>query len=149
MEANERIFAAKLSEMEWQYKNIQNRIRICQQKDPKAVGQELQKAQQEYREHLSALEKEIKGSRSQAVTELTRTQWEYGKKTEYLLESGELEQYLHTDANQPEEDQAEAAALYAEYTIDYAVQSLQYALIAALSAINLQIHTEKSKGESL
>ncbi len=149
MKANEKIFTAKLSEMEQQYGNIQNRIRICQQKDPAGIQEELQKAWDEYQENLLTLEKEIKESRSPAVAELTQTQWEYGKKMEHLLESGQLEKYLHTDTNCPDEDQAEAAALYAEYAMDYAVQSLQYALISALSAINLQIHTEITKGESL
>ena len=37
----------------------------------------------------------------------------------------------------------EAAALYAEYAVDFAVQAMQYALIAALSAIDLQENTEE------
>ena len=113
MKANQKIFTAKLSEMEQQYGNIQNRIRICQQKDPAGIQEELQKAWDEYQENLLTLEKEIKESRSPAVAELTQTQWEYGKKMEHLLESGQLEKYLHTDTNCSDKDQAEAAALYA------------------------------------
>ena len=41
------------------------------------------------------------------------------------------------------EDQSEAMSLFAEYAIDFATQSMRYALIAALSAIALQRKAER------
>lgn len=38
----------------------------------------------------------------------------------------------------------EAAALYTEYAIDFAVQSMRYALVAALKAIDLQMSAEEN-----
>ena len=41
------------------------------------------------------------------------------------------------------EDQAEAASLYGEYAIDFAAQAMRHALLAALSAIDLQMNCEE------
>ena len=47
------------------------------------------------------------------------------------------------------EGQAEAAALYAEYAMDFAVQTMRYALMAALSAAQLEknVYAFQEKGE--
>lgn len=42
------------------------------------------------------------------------------------------------------EEQAEIAALYAEYAIDFAIHSMKNALIAALKAIDIQMEIEES-----
>ena len=44
-------------------------------------------------------------------------------------------------------DQAEAASLYAEYAMDFATQAMQYALIVALTAMDLQRNAEEKKEE--
>lgn len=64
------------------------------------------------------------------------------KKIKKFLEQ-DLPDYLHGESSSAAEDNAEALALYAEYAIDYAAQSMRYALIAALKAIDLQISSEK------
>ena len=50
-------------------------------------------------------------------------------------------------ATSKEEDLAEAASLYAEYAMDFATQAMQYALIVALTAMDLQRNAEKKKEE--
>lgn len=65
---------------------------------------------------------------------------------ETLLKDGEMEDYLHCERSSQLEDHAEASALYAEYAIDYAMQTVQYALIVSLSAMDLQINKENQKG---
>ena len=47
----------------------------------------------------------------------------------------------------PQEEQAEAAALYAEYAIDFASQAMRGALLAALIAIDRQMSCEEQKYE--
>ena len=64
------------------------------------------------------------------------------KKIKKFLEQ-DLPDYLHCESSSAAEDNAEALALYAEYAIDYAAQSMRYALIAALKAIDLQMSSEK------
>ena len=40
-----------------------------------------------------------------------------------------------------------AASLYAEYAMDFATQAMQYALIVALTAMDLQRNAEEKKEE--
>lgn len=148
MKLGQEIFAIKLYEMETQYGLLQSRIQICEQEDQGKIRKELEKAKDEYHQHTLALQKSIQGCRSPAVMELAKTQEDFCEKMESLLKTGELAAYLHCEKSSPEEDKAEAATLYAEYALDYAVQTMQYALIAALSAMDLQANTEQGKGES-
>lgn len=146
MNFNQELFDIKLSEMEKQYERIQKRIHICEQKNQKEIRKELQKALDEYHKQSLMLKKNISSGRSPAVKELSRILLECGKKMETLLKDGEMEKYLHCEKNSPFEDKAEATALYAEYAIDYAIQTMQYALIVSLLAMDLQINTESQKG---
>lgn len=147
MNLNQEIFAIKLYEMEQEYGKLQSRLRICGQENHQKVRDELEKAKDEYKEHTLVLQESEKGSRSQAVAELAQVQLEYSRKMETLLK-GRLESYLHSEKNSPAEDKAEAFTLYAEYAIDMATQAMQYALIASLAAIDLQMNVEEKKGES-
>ncbi len=67
-------------------------------------------------------------------------------KVEVLLKE-KLGQFFHCEATSKEEDQAEAASLYAEYAMDFATQAMQYALIVALTAMDLQRNAEEKKEE--
>ena len=67
---------------------------------------------------------------------------------EELLHDGKLEEYLHSVDNSRAEDRAEAVSLYAEFAIDYALQTIQYALISALSAMEMQLDADEPKGEA-
>ena len=80
------------------------------------------------------------------MAELAQVQWEYMHKVEDLLKE-KAEQFFHCEASSKEEDQAEAASLYAEYAMDFATQAMQYALIVALTAMDLQRNAEEKKEE--
>ena len=67
---------------------------------------------------------------------------------EELLHDGKLEEYLPSVDNNRAEDRAEAVSLYAEFAIDYALQTIQYALISALSAMEMQLDADEPKGEA-
>ena len=60
----------------------------------------------------------------------------------------ELPKYLHSEIGDDAETDAEAYALYAEYAIDFAVQSMRYALIAAMKAIDAQNELSKEREDS-
>ncbi len=146
MKLNEGMFAIKLYELEQQYGRMQSRLRLCQQEDHPKIQQELQKATDEYKENELLLQKNVEGSRSQAVAALAGAQLEYYKTVRKILEQ-ELPEYLHCETSTSPEDRTEATALYAEYAIDFAVQSTRYALIAALKALDLQMSWEEQKEE--
>ena len=141
MTLNQDIFAVKLYEMEKQYGRLQSRLRICGRENRKKLQAELEHAKEEYEENSLLLKQSIQGSRSPAVAELAEVQWEYMHKVEDLLKE-KLEQFFHCEASSKEEDQAEA-----EYAMDFATQAMQYALIVALTAMDLQRNAEEKKEE--
>lgn len=148
MNLNQELLAVKLYELEKQYGKLLSRIRICGQEDREKLQGELEKAVDEYREHALTLQKDVENSRSRAVSELARAQLECSCKMEELLHDGKLEEYLHSVDNNRAEDRAEAVSLYAEFAIDYALQTIQYALISALSAMEMQLDADEPKGEA-
>lgn len=146
MTLNQDIFAVKLYEMEKQYGRLQSRLRICGRENREKLQAELEHAKEEYEENSLLLKQSIQGSRSPAVAELSQVQWEYMHKVEELLKE-KAEQFFRCEATSQEEDQAEAASLYAEYAMDFATQAMQYALIVALTAMDLQRNAEEKKEE--
>lgn len=148
VECCQAMFAGKLREMEQQYENLQRSIRTFGRQSPPQIRRALCQAKQTYHAYNCALEARAAHSRSRAVRELASLQQENGRALEWLLESGTLAQLLHVDKASRDEDCAEAAALYAEYAMDYAAQTMQYALIAALSAMELQFRLPERQAEA-
>lgn len=150
MKINEGMFAVKLYELERQYGRMQSRLRLCQQDDHQKIRQELQRVMEEYQEDELLLLNNVENSRSPAVAALAGAQLDYSRRAEEILEQ-ELPEYLRDeDGSAPEEGakhQAEAAALYAEYAIDFAVQSMRHALMTALKAMDMQMDSEEAKTE--
>ena len=144
MKLKEGMFAIKLYELEQQYGRTQTRLRLCQQEDHPKIRQELQKTADEYRENELMLQKNVAGSRSPAVAALARAQLDYFRRARKILEQ-DLPDYLCSEINTPSENQAEATALYAEYAIDFAVQSMRYALLSVLKAMDLQMSSEEKE----
>ena len=97
---------------------------------------------QEYNSLELRLKQIVKNSRSPAVSSLAKVQLEYSQKTERLLKN-QITADLHSDANTPGEDREEASALYAEYAIDFASMAVKYALLASLSALDMQTEPNK------
>ena len=56
-----------------------------------------------------------------------------------------MERHFFTESYSPDEDKAEAASLYAEYALDFATLSMQYAMITALTAMDLQVCLDNTK----
>ncbi len=137
MKLSEEIFAIKLYELEQQFGKLQSQLYICQQQDHSKIKQQLQNITDEYLENELLLKKSAAGSRSSTVTLLAEAQEEYLRKTRTILNQQLAKQKTL-------EEQAEIAALYAEYAIDFAIHSMKNALIAALKAIDIQMEIEES-----
>ena len=142
MKISEGMFAIKLYELERQYGRMQSRLRLCREEDHEKIRQELEAIYDEFRETELLLEKSVESCRSPAVAALSRAQQEYYRTIRLLLEK-EIPKLMHCEATLPSEDEVEGVALYAEYAMDFAVQSMRYALIAALRAIDLEMSTEE------
>lgn len=142
MKTNQDIFTAKLHELEQQYECLRKRLEICTAQSHGQIHRELESATQEYNSLELRLKQIVKNSRSPAVSSLAKVQLEYSQKTERLLKD-QITADLHSDANTPGEDREEASALYAEYAIDFASMAVKYALLASLSALDMQTEPNK------
>ena len=129
--------------LEQEYEHLRNRLEICEGEDPGQIHRELESAKKEYDTLQLRLKSTAGTSRSPAVSRLAKVQLAYGRKTENLLKE-QVTADLHSDANTPVEDREEASALYAEYAIDFASMAVKYALLASLSAIDMQTDPKQS-----
>ena len=143
MELRDGIFAVKLCELERQYGLLQTRLELCQGADHDRLRQILQDAMNDYRENALLLEKRAEGCRSPAVAELASAQRDYTRRREESRRD-KLPRLMHGEED-PREEQAEAAALYAEYAIDFASQAMRSALVAALMAMDQQMNCEEEQ----
>ena len=135
MNGNRGMFDIKLYELEQQYGRMHSRLQLLMQQGHPRIRQELENTKDEYQEAQLLLQKNVKGSRSPTVAALSGAQLDYFRTLEKVLAQANLEQ-------------TEAAALYAEYAMDFATQSTRYALMAALKAMDLQMTMEEKKEET-
>lgn len=138
------ILTIKLYELEKAYGQMQSRLRLCQEAEPEKLRRELQELKDEYDEKNYLLEQNAQTSRSPAVAALSKRQVEFFKNAETVMKD-ELPKYLQSEIGDDAETDAEAYALYAEYAIDFAVQSMRYALIASMKAIDAQNELSKER----
>ena len=120
------VFTGKLCELERQYGDAVDRLRLYQQAE-----RELQ------------MRESVRESRSPAVAALSQAQLTYELEVQRILRD-ELPAYLHGENTCRDADRAEAASLYGEYAIDFAAQAVRHALLAALSAIDLQMSCDET-----
>ncbi len=146
MKLNQELFAIKLYEMEQEYAKLQSRLYRCGRENHQKIREELEKTKDEYKEQALVLKKSAQGSRSQTVAELAQAQLDYSRRMETLLQS-RLGNRRPASESGLAEEQAEAVTLYAEYAIDLATQTMRYALIACLAAMDLQMDVDEQKGE--
>lgn len=148
MQTREEPFAAKLLELEREYGLLRTRVQIAQQMQLRQLRRELKQALEQCRDDVRQLEESVHTCRSPAVAALSSLQQEYGTRMEQLLRQ-ELPDDMRGRNSTEALDQAEATALYAEYAIDFATQSMHQALAAALAAILLlrQADTHPNKGD--
>ena len=126
------LFAVKLHEMEKAYARLQCRIEMCQSADRDKLLKEIEMLKDEYCENTILLRKLAEGSRTPEVAELASVLLTYDQHTQNCLNKA-LSQSTASEA------QAEAAAVYAEFAIDQAIQSMKHALLAALVAVEEQL----------
>lgn len=137
MDLDQGTFSAKFQELEPQYDRLSRCLKTCQQGGPEAIRSQLRTIAEECQKNDRLLRQCAASGRSPAVAALSLAQLSYCNQVENIL-TQELPGYLHSEGSTPAQDQAEAAAVFAEYAIDSAVQAARYALWAALSALDAQ-----------
>lgn len=134
------LFAAKFGELEAQYARLEQRFALCRAGDRESIRQECGLLEDECMAWENALSAQANSGRSKAVEALSLAQLSYSRRLRQIMES-DLPRFLHseTDGNG-----AEGAALYAEYALDAAAQTMRHALLAALYATSLQMEAEEN-----
>ena len=126
------VFTGKLCELERQYGDAVDRLRLYQQADHEQVRRELQALWQDCRERELQMRESVRESRSPAVAALSQAQLTSELEVQRILRD-ELPAYLHGENTCRDADRAEAASLYGEYAIDFAAQAVRHALLAELT----------------
>jgi len=133
------IFTIKLCELERQFGLLQSRIQLCQHMDRDQLCRQLEQVRTEYEENALLLQKSIEACHSKPAASLAKAQLECAQACDQALCRKSLGTF-------PE--RAETAALYAEYDMDFAVQAMRHALMAAITAMQLQLDEEtQQKGD--
>lgn len=146
MNLNREMFAVKMCELEKQYELMRGRLELCRRENHGEIRRELDRMMDEYKEAEILLEQREKNSRSPGSAALSGIWLDYSRKAEKIVENG-LSRCLHSEFSDAAQDKAEAGALYAEYAIDVAVQSMRYAVIAVMKAIDAQMDCDEKKEE--
>ena len=138
------IFSVKLYEMEQQYGKLQSRIQLCQSRDHDRISEEIRQMEDEEAESRLLLKKRMMGSGFPAAARLAQAQLTYEETVREILCEAEEGKFSreHRKPGDPE-----AAILYAEYAADFATQSMNYALLAALKAVERQLSYEEKGRE--
>lgn len=152
MESEHGIFSVKLLELKQECDRLQSRIQFLEQADENQLHTERMKLKDECRAQDLKLEQTVETCRSPAVALLAGMQWDYGQQVERILQDGPREE-LWGHGRDSEEDRAESVTLYAEYAIDFAIQAVRHALVAVLTALELQAqavcHKKEAEGDDL
>lgn len=90
--------------------------------------------QLEFQERMKQLKDEIENSRSQAMKELAKVQYEYFDSMKTLLQN-KLPLYLHSEVSDEMNDREEAGYLYTEFAFELIRQSLISATIAYMDIL--------------
>ena len=134
---NQSPFLVKLHELEREDQVLRACLGRCHSMEKDELRRSRQELERQYQEARLHLEDDICDSRSPAVAKLAQAQRTYDLTIQRLMEES-LPLDLHSEASTPGEDRTEAMMLYAEYAVDFARQSIRHALLAVLSAMELQ-----------
>lgn len=147
MNSDHTIFSGKLREIERESEQFLRRFQVLSHGSHEDICRELEQTALEWEEIQFSLERQVRESHSPVLRALSDAQLSYYQRI-YEIWKQELPRSFHPlsgDQPSPGQDLAEAAALYAEYAVDLAAQSIRYALLAAMSAIDLQMSQEEKE----
>lgn len=135
------ILNAKLDELDRQLRKIQRKIQKSGSANPARLRADLEQVRKEYAENEKALRNRLRFSRSGVVTGLS-------------VSYNQVEQIIRETKNKMEmpggqEAEKEEKILLAEYTLDFAMQAAERALLLSLEAMEAQTKQQEKKEEAM
>ena len=141
MEQEHGNFAEKILELEEEYRRLHNQLELFQRKDAAQIHQAREQLREEYHRYDRFLDQTVQACRCPTMARLAELQRDYERQAEQLLST-------HTLAgDMGSQSQAETMTLYAEFAMDAATQSMRYALVCALHAMELQIQADRNTSQ--
>lgn len=141
MSIDHNLFASKLDELDAEYTQMLSKLKLCCRGTMEEICNTKAELLLECQAQEAKLKESISCGKSQAMTELSKLQLQYFQDIRTAV-AEKIPLYLSTVHFPTDQSRAEAMALYAEFAIDTAVQSMRYALHAALSAVQLQLEAD-------
>ena len=138
------ILTVKLCELEDQLTRLISRIHLSETADPQQLQPEIQALSRECAEAELALREKLQLSRAEVVTALAGTY----REIEQIIQRAKSDLEARTASQGHAEDRVEEKILLAEYTLDFAVQAANRALLLSLEAIAAQLTQSKKERES-
>lgn len=135
------ILNAKLDELDRQLRKIQRKIQKSGSANPARLRADLEQVRKEYAENEKALRNRLRFSRSGVVTGLS-------------VSYNQVEQIIRETKNKMKmpggkEAEKEEKILLAEYTLDFAMQAAERALLLSLEAMEAQTKQQEKKEETM
>lgn len=130
VERSHKALDIKLDELSGHFNQLQNHIMICRDGAHDDIRQQIIRATAECKEKKLLLENMGEKSRSEVSAKLAEAQLNYAKNIEDIMSREIL-------------DREETASLYAEYAIDFTIQSIQHTQLALLYATDQKLFNKK------
>lgn len=140
---SQEILSTKLSQLDHKIANLHLRINACKSFDHKELLTEIDHLTNEYAKAEKQLQDTLRQSRSQLTSILSQS---YEKMQDTIKEANaKIENTDKKAINN--ENIAENKLLLAEYTLDFALQAADHALLVSMEAMAAQYLEEIEKGE--
>ena len=137
--AQQELFAAKLTELAAANAAMQAQIAVCQTADHAAIQSLRAALEGEWRATSEELRQRAKAIRFLSAQQLSQVQLEYVRKAHAVLEASLKTSWDYLAGN----SESNEVALFAEYAIDFATLAARYALLAAVSAIDVEMEEDE------
>lgn len=134
--------AVKLYELDDQIGKLHSRIHLCESTDSRKLRQTISFLEQECALSESAMEQKLKLSRADCVSALAKA---YQQVEQIIRQVKTCLTAPHQAADDTAGDPVENRILMAEYTLDFALQAANHALLDSLKAIESQKTREEAE----
>lgn len=139
------VFSIKLGELDKKLSQVHSRIRLSESADHEQISEEMKLLRQECMENEAALYNRLKYSKAGAVSRLADVYSE----VKHIIETAR-EDFICSDSGYESGDAfEEKKILLAEYSLDFAVQAANRALLAAMESLEEQITQQERRNEEI
>lgn len=132
------ILSIKMYELDKKIGRLQSRIQISESEDHDRIRSEITGLRRECEENRTELANRLKHSRNSKVAVLNESYEEIERAIKHATDQLE-------DGGQKEDLCADERILFAEYTLDFAMQAVNHALLVSMEALDACMSQQEEK----